>query len=56
MGLRDVRLWCHTTALVSGSSVKLFVYNMRPCHQSVTLSVENLPAITNNVMCLAILE
>ena len=41
VSLRGLRLWCHTTAVVSGSSVELFVYNMRPCHQAVTLSVED---------------
>lgn len=46
MGLRGLRLWCHITAVESGSSVNLFVNNIRSCHQTVTLSVEDFGELT----------
>lgn len=50
--------WCHTSALLSGSSVELFVYTLRFCHQTVTFSVWVLGEFTShnykhcNLLCI----
>lgn len=41
MGLGGLGLWCHITAVETGSGVDLFVNNIRSCRQTVILSVED---------------